>query len=223
MRFARFKFNEHTELMIDDREYEFPLNHILAMEEPQRGECIQSLSLNTHDDYQDLPLYCVYGVFLPNDSLADDELAEHIGGLSRHKLMTFAGTDTTQLQCQSAGLLEMLAPVITEPDSLRKIPIAALVYAKDACDLVGRSLDDALDSNDDSLPYESPKSGVAYKNEGRSYFLCFDNLDPFTNFLSRPGILFFKTAELVTGSKTLSLADRVDIRMLHQMAEMPLL
>ncbi len=225
MRFARFNFNEHTQLMVDVQEYEFPLMHILNTEEPERGECVQSLSVNTPEDYQSLPLYCVYGVFLPNDSLTDDELVEYVAGLSSHKLMTFAGTDATKPQCQSAGMLELIAPVITELDSLRKIPIAALIYAEDERALVGNRLDGAIENNsiDNSLPYEIDKSASAFNNEGRSFFLCFDNLDPFTNFLSRPGIFFFKTADLVTDSNARSLADRVDIQILHKMAEMPLL
>lgn len=221
MRFARFKFNEHTELIVDAREHEFPLNHILTMEKSQRRECIQSLTVKMHDDYQSLPLFCVYGVFLPNDSLADDDLAGHLESLSRHKLMTFAETDVSRPQCPSAGLLEIVAPVITEPDSLRKIPIAALVYASDEHELVGNRLNKSAGDKDNAD--EGCNGNQVCESEGRSYFLCFDNLDPFTNFLSRPGIFFFKTAKLVTDKKSTSLADQVDMQMLHDMFEMPLL
>jgi len=222
MRFARFKFNEHTELIIDAREHEFPLNHILIKEEPLRRECIQSLSVKMHDDYQSLPLFCVYGVFLPNDSLADDDLAGHLESLSRHKLMTFAETDVSRPQCPSAGLLEIVAPVITEPDSLRKIPIAALVHAANERELVGSCLNNGKVGNKNTTGTDR-KSGQVSENEGRSYFLCFDNLDPFTNFLSRPGIFFFKTAKLIDDKKSTGLADQVDMQMLHDMFETPLL
>lgn len=166
MQYASFQFNADTSLLIDAMEYEFPLMKLLDINKDQRKQFVESIKLVEHN-YETLPLYLVYGAFLPNDSLDSSEVVNHIKGCANHVLMTFRWTTTFTRQCETVCLVDVAMFSSYNQSPPFWIPIAALVHAP-------------------SIP------ALTNDGAGVSYFLKYADLNAFDNLLNRPGIFCFK-------------------------------
>ena len=175
MKYAFFQFNSDIRLLIDAEEYEFPLMKLLDMEKDQRKHFMDSIKIIQHN-YKILPLYLVYGAFLPNNTLNSDEVINHIELCKDHVLMTFRWTTTFTRQCETIGIVDIATFLPQKQLRLLPfwIPIAALVHAPSISEL----------TNDGA---------------GVSYFLRYEDLNAFDNLLNRPGIFCFKNVSDESG------------------------
>jgi len=164
MRFARMSTGRLLGRLVDAQEYGFPLEKLRSLKKDRVQEFLESFKvIKYEDDYEKFPLRLCYGVFLPNPELDGQDVVAHIERWKDHRLMTFHWTTTFTRECETVLLQDIIVIGRLDDDW----PFAALVRSRDA-----HILTDA--------------------DGGVSYFIRYEDLDPVTNLLNRPGIFFFK-------------------------------